>query len=146
MAGVEGEGRVDDKLESAADERGVGIGVGRNGNERDESGTGLVSGELLLSLGDGRVFGIGGFVEEIGSRIAERHAVGGVVVNGKCGIARRVLGDGRRGGLGFSGGLLSGRGVGMATVAAGKPRRAENEKKRDGSPQVEHGSASRAEC
>ena len=100
MAGGGRERWVDDELESAADESGIGIGVGGNGDEGDEDGAGLVSGELLLGFGDGGVFGVGGFVEEIGARVAERDAVGGIVVDGEGGIARRMLGGERRGGLG----------------------------------------------
>ena len=101
VAGVWRESGVDDELESAADESGIGIGVGRNGDEGDEDGAGLVGGELLLGFGEGGVFGVGGFVEEIGARIAERDAVGGIVVDGEGGVTRRMLGGGRGGGLGF---------------------------------------------
>ena len=132
MAGVGRERGVDDELESAADESGVGIGVGGNGNEGDESGAGLVGGELLLGFRDGGVFGVGGFVEEIGAGIAEGDAASGIVVDGKGGLARGMLGGGRRRDLGFGGGRLSWRGAGMGGVAAGENERAESEKNRDG--------------
>ncbi len=129
MAVGGGKRLVDDELESTAEESGVGIGVGGNGNEGDEGGAGLISGELLLGFGDGGVFGVGGFVKEIGAGIAERDAVGGIVVDGEGGIARGMLGNGGCRGLGWGRGWLSGGGVGVGGVAAGKSERAKNEKK-----------------
>jgi len=132
VTGVGGESGVDGELESTAGESGVRVGVRRNGNESDESGAGLIGGELLLGFGDGGVFGVGGFVEEIGAGIAEGDAASGIVVDGKGGLARGMLGGGRRRDLGFGGGRLSWRGAGMGGVAAGENERAESEKNRDG--------------
>lgn len=128
MAGCGRELRVNDKLESAAGESGVWIGVGRNRDEDDEDGAGLVSGKYLLGFGDGGVFRVGGFVEEIGAGIVERDAVGGVVIDGEGRLAREVPADARRGDFGCSGGRIGGHGFAMGGVAASENESAEDEK------------------
>ena len=90
-AGFGRECRVDNELESAVVERGVGIGVRRNGNKRDEVGTRLIGSELLLSFANFRVFRIGRFVQEVVSRIPEGDSVRGVLVDSERGIARRMF-------------------------------------------------------
>lgn len=87
--------RVDDELEMAAGERGIGIGVAGDEDGGDEEGARLIGIKRLLreESGIGVVrFVLRRFLEQVVAGIAERDAEAGVVVDGKFGVAGRVLG------------------------------------------------------
>jgi hypothetical protein len=89
-AGFSGGLGIHGELEMSLREGGIGIGVGGNLDGGDQESPGLFGLELLLGL-ERRTVGEVFFGEGVGSGIAERDAVGGVVVNGECGIAGLVF-------------------------------------------------------